>query len=279
MSQSYQNIEYVIVDGGSTDETLHILKAYPQLKWVSEKENSETGVFDALRKAIDMSDGEYIAWMPFSDLFADKDWLKLCVDILNRDHQVSWVWGVTQAISEDGQRKSIISFAECFNQEQPRYQQPPQKTDFLPYWLATGTAMESNAVYRRKVFETCFPRNNPSEPYQFNPTLGFNYKLNTQGYLPYFLPVISYFGRVHGGQMSEKRYALMDSASHKYVKNIAQYKRELLSGKIRHLFRDGSSQVIGEVLPAELHALRKRIFRYKLKQKLQRRFLRIINRI
>ena len=49
MKQDYSNYEHIIIDGGSTDETLSILKKYPHLIWISEPDKGQT---DALQKAL-----------------------------------------------------------------------------------------------------------------------------------------------------------------------------------------------------------------------------------
>lgn len=62
--QTYPKFEHVIVDGGSTDETVGILKRYPGLKWVSERDRGQS---HALNKAITMARGEYIFWLNADD--------------------------------------------------------------------------------------------------------------------------------------------------------------------------------------------------------------------
>lgn len=52
MNQNYPNFEHIIIDGGSTDNTDEILRKYPHLKWVSEKDEGQS---DALNKGLAMA--------------------------------------------------------------------------------------------------------------------------------------------------------------------------------------------------------------------------------
>lgn len=65
--QDYPDIEYIIVDGASTDGTLEIVRKYEDkinLKWISEPDN---GIYDAFNKGIDMATGEYIQFLGSDD--------------------------------------------------------------------------------------------------------------------------------------------------------------------------------------------------------------------
>ena len=66
LDQNYENWEHIIVDGGSTDQTISILKKYPHLKWVSEKDN---GSVHALNKGVKMSTGDIIGWLNSDDYY------------------------------------------------------------------------------------------------------------------------------------------------------------------------------------------------------------------
>lgn len=58
LDQTYHDIEYIVIDGGSTDGTIDILKKYgDQIRWISESDN---GICDAVGKGIDFSTGDYI---------------------------------------------------------------------------------------------------------------------------------------------------------------------------------------------------------------------------
>ena len=68
INQSYDNVEYIIVDGGSTDGTLDIIRKYEDAidYWVSE---SDSGIYDAMNKGVSLAVGEYLAFMNADDWF------------------------------------------------------------------------------------------------------------------------------------------------------------------------------------------------------------------
>lgn len=66
IAQGYPLFEHIVVDGGSTDGTVDILKRYPHLRWVSE---ADKGQSDAMNKGFSMSDGEIISYLNADDYF------------------------------------------------------------------------------------------------------------------------------------------------------------------------------------------------------------------
>ena len=70
ISQTYDNIEYIIVDGGSTDQTLKIVESYSKIidKLISEPDE---GIYDALNKGIRISTGDVIGFLHSDDVFAN----------------------------------------------------------------------------------------------------------------------------------------------------------------------------------------------------------------
>lgn len=79
LNQIYENYEYVIIDGVSTDETLKIIKEFEprfsgRMKWISEPDN---GLYDAMNKGIKMAKGEWIHILNSDDFYVDADcWAK-----------------------------------------------------------------------------------------------------------------------------------------------------------------------------------------------------------
>jgi len=70
LSQSYPDIEYIIVDGGSTDNTLSIIKSYQDRlgAFISEPDN---GIYDGLNKGINLATGDVIGFLHSDDLYQD----------------------------------------------------------------------------------------------------------------------------------------------------------------------------------------------------------------
>jgi len=63
-SQTYTNIEHIVVDAGSTDGTLELLAAHPDVRWVSEPDEGQA---DALNKGFRMAEGELLTWINGDD--------------------------------------------------------------------------------------------------------------------------------------------------------------------------------------------------------------------
>lgn len=75
INQSYDNIEYIIIDGGSKDGTVDIIKKYDDelTYWVSEPDG---GIYYGMNKGIQKSNGDWLCFMNAGDRFADNDVLK-----------------------------------------------------------------------------------------------------------------------------------------------------------------------------------------------------------
>lgn len=68
INQDYENIEYIVIDGGSTDGSIDIIQKYESKidYWVTEPDN---GIYDAMNKAIDKATGRWVNFMNAGDLF------------------------------------------------------------------------------------------------------------------------------------------------------------------------------------------------------------------
>lgn len=84
-AQDYKNIEYIIVDGASTDDTLEVIREAEhsfgeRLKWISEK---DSGIYDAINKGLRLATGDYIGTC--FDEFAAPDVISRMVEIMERE--------------------------------------------------------------------------------------------------------------------------------------------------------------------------------------------------
>lgn len=107
LKQTYSNIEYIIVDGASTDSTLDIVREYEPLfhgrmRYVSEK---DTGIYNAMNKGIRMTDGQLIGIIN-SDDFYEPDAVESIVENINSS-QYQVIYGYMQVIGQYKNKKYI----------------------------------------------------------------------------------------------------------------------------------------------------------------------------
>ena len=87
LNQTYKNMEYIIIDGGSTDRTLEIIKKYDDKidYWVSEKDQ---GISDAFNKGVKLAQGIYINFQGDGDGFVANDSLEKVFQDINSDKDI-----------------------------------------------------------------------------------------------------------------------------------------------------------------------------------------------
>lgn len=91
-SQSYKNIEYIVIDGGSKDNTLDLINQYKDIidYTVSEKDK---GLYDAINKGIEKSTGDYVGIINSDDIFFSKDTIKSVVEYLSENNGIDAIIG------------------------------------------------------------------------------------------------------------------------------------------------------------------------------------------
>ena len=95
--QMYPGIEHIVVDGGSTDGSVDILRAASGIQWVSERDR---GQVDALNKGFDMATGDILAWLNSDDTM-NRDTVSTAVAALDRT-KADLVYGDLDIVDEDG---------------------------------------------------------------------------------------------------------------------------------------------------------------------------------
>lgn len=92
-------IEYIIVDGGSTDKTIEIIKKYAEkypIRWVSEK---DSGMYDAINKGFEMATGDVFAWINSDDVYLTNTFQAIKV-VLEKYLEINWLKGITLVSNE-----------------------------------------------------------------------------------------------------------------------------------------------------------------------------------
>ncbi|MFI5150572.1 MAG: glycosyltransferase family 2 protein [Bacteroidia bacterium] len=100
LGQNYPNLEYFIMDGGSTDNSVDIIKKYEKqlAGWVSEKDK---GVYDAVQKGFARSNGELMAWINSDDMYHPKS-LFTVAELFETLKDVRWIQGMPTSYDESG---------------------------------------------------------------------------------------------------------------------------------------------------------------------------------
>lgn len=81
-NQTYENIEHIVIDGASTDGTLDIIKQYADKGWLTYFSEKDDGIYEAMNKGIDKSNGLYVNFLNSDDFFHHPDGIKISVQYL-----------------------------------------------------------------------------------------------------------------------------------------------------------------------------------------------------
>ena len=190
LGQTYHDIEYIVVDGKSTDDTLNIVKQYEplfngRLKWVSEKDG---GIYDAMNKGFMMATGDVVGILNSDDYFTSNDVIERVADALN-DTNLDAVYGDIHFI-RDGAPDKCVRY----------YSSKP----FRPLWLRFGFMPAHPSFYcRREVF-------NKAGLYKTDYEIGSDYEMMVRLFIKYqikakYLPIDFVTMRIGGASTRNVR--------------------------------------------------------------------------
>lgn len=105
LGQTYEHIEYIIVDGASTDGTMEIVEKYRNKIDVVVSE-SDKGVYDAFNKGVHIASGEYIMFLNADDYFLENDVIKQLACFIKKKQDAVCVYGNIYMINESTDYKT-----------------------------------------------------------------------------------------------------------------------------------------------------------------------------
>lgn len=107
LEQGYPNLEYIVIDGGSTDNSVEIIKKYEKqlAYWVSEKDN---GMYDAIQKGLSRATGDVMGWINSDDGYHRKA-LFVVGEVFQNIPEISWLQGNPSSMDEQGRMVSSFS--------------------------------------------------------------------------------------------------------------------------------------------------------------------------
>lgn len=181
IDQTYPNVEYLIVDGGSTDETLNILRSYgDQIKWIS---GVDKGQSDAINRGWLRTKGDVLAWLNSDDVYYPGA-LETVAEFFETHPQIEWLYGDCDIINIEG--KPIKSY-------------PVQSYNYIDFLRGTNNFIPQPATFiRRSVFEHCGKLN---EELHFLMDMEYWLRIGLE-YSGTYIPVRLAGLRLHGGAKS-----------------------------------------------------------------------------
>ncbi|WP_373032043.1 glycosyltransferase family 2 protein [Sulfurovum sp.] len=117
IEQTYDNVEYLVIDGGSTDGTLDIIQKYADKidYWVSER---DSGIYDAMNKGASLARGDYVAYLNADDWYetsALEDVVKAILDA----KKVDFLYGDVGLVKDGIQIKTFYPNIKKFTMKMP----------------------------------------------------------------------------------------------------------------------------------------------------------------
>lgn len=139
LAQNYPNFEHIVMDAGSTDGTLDILRSYPHLHVVSEPDR---GMYDGINKGLRLAHGEILGLLNSDDLYAEGCFDSVAAAFDQHQDALAVVGGIT-TFSDGPDGKIQLNRI------------PPIEADDLWYRLIQGAPVTNAWFFRPGVFKKC----------------------------------------------------------------------------------------------------------------------------
>ena len=114
LAQTYKDIEYIVVDGLSKDNTIDIVKEYEpkfegRMRWISEKDK---GIYDAMNKGISMATGDVVGILNSDDFYTSNDSLSVIAETL-KETNVDAVYGDIHFVNDNDLTKCVRYYSSA----------------------------------------------------------------------------------------------------------------------------------------------------------------------
>ena len=135
LSQTYANIEYIVIDGASSDNTLRIVKQYEKLfngkmHWVSEP---DYGIYDAMNKGLTKASGEIIGFLNADDFYTSNSVLENIANAFQANKEIDGIYGDVHFVNPNNLDKMIRLYsAKSFTRSKMRFGfMPPHPSVYI----------------------------------------------------------------------------------------------------------------------------------------------------
>lgn len=115
INQDYENIEHIIIDGKSTDNTINLINNYRNKisKFISE---SDKGIYDAINKGINLATGDIIGILNSDDFFADNLVVSRIIECFQKDKQLEAIYADVKFVERENTDKVVRYYSSNFFQ-------------------------------------------------------------------------------------------------------------------------------------------------------------------
>ena len=142
VNQTYDNVEYIIIDGASTDGTLDIIKKYEDRidYWQSEPDK---GIYDAMNKGLDLATGDFLIFLGADDLiFAPTTFQNIAMSLIDRDKNYYGDVYLNEHRFIYDYKFSKLKFPNRFIIQKVGSFFMPQRSVYTRYWTLSGTTKQ-----------------------------------------------------------------------------------------------------------------------------------------
>lgn len=135
LTQEYVDYEYIVVDGGSKDSTVDLIKEYEPLfngrmRWISERDN---GMYDGINKGIKMSTGDVVGIINSDDFYHRTDIFSIIAEAFE-DKSIQAIYGDVRFVNPDNLQKTVRYYdSSSFKPSKFRWGWMPAHPSFFTY--------------------------------------------------------------------------------------------------------------------------------------------------